>query len=177
MSLIKNIVYVIAIPKMYIISENSIKSKCVTTYRYWQTCSSRIVTVQNSLHNKTHDMFGQMPKIRRQISITWLTVCFIFIFLLLLLISYCFALLTCIDSDKKILNDIMKNIWLIARCSQYNISVHTGSLKESASGRHPPTSRRSLNILIAQIACTIVDKKNFQVADSLPLKFSCETLV
>jgi len=33
-----------------------------------------IETVQNSLHKETHDIFGQMPKIRNQISITLLTV-------------------------------------------------------------------------------------------------------
>jgi len=66
-------------------------------------------TVQNNLHNERHDMFGQIPKIRRQISIVWLTVFFAFIFLLLFFFYY-FASLTCINSDKKILNDFRKNI-------------------------------------------------------------------
>jgi len=59
----------------------------------------------------------------------------------------------------------MKNISIV-RYAQYSISVQTGSLKESASGK-PPTSRRSLNILIAQIACTIVDKRKFPGGRSL----------
>jgi len=93
-SLIKNIVYVIVEPKICIISVNSIKWKCIMIYRYCKTCSIMIKIVQSSLHNEAHDIFGQMPKIRNQISIAGLTIFLTFIFLLLF--SYYCTLLICI---------------------------------------------------------------------------------
>jgi len=68
-----------------------------------------IETVQNSLHKETHDIFGQMPKIRNQISITLLTV-FIPSIFLILIFSYCFTLFTCIDFDKGIFNCVMNDL-------------------------------------------------------------------
>jgi len=68
-----------------------------------------IETVQNNLHKETHDIFGQMPKIRNQISITLLTVFFIFIFFILLF-SYYFTLFTRIDSADGIFNGVINNI-------------------------------------------------------------------